>query len=51
MGGNIMLLEKDLTGQIIAAAIEVHRELGPGLLESAYKTLCLRGYNSQVAIV
>lgn len=25
-----------LTAQIIAAAIEVHRQLGPGLLESAY---------------
>ncbi len=26
-----------LTGEIIGAAIEVHRHLGPGLLESAYK--------------
>ena len=26
-----------LTEQIIAAAIEVHRELGPGLLESIYE--------------
>ena len=26
----------DLTGLIIGAAIEVHRNLGPGLLESAY---------------
>ena len=34
------LLEKDLTDQIIAAAIEVHRALGPGLLESAYQ-LCM----------
>lgn len=31
-----------LTGQIIGAAIEVHRALGPGLLESAYQA-CL-GY-------
>lgn len=30
----------DLTGAIIAAAIEVHRRLGPGLLESAYRA-CL----------
>ena len=34
------LLEKDLTDQIIAAAIEVHKALGPGLLESAYQ-LCM----------
>ena len=27
----------DLTRRIIGAAIEVHRELGPGLLESAYE--------------
>ncbi len=29
-----------LTGKIIGAAIEVHRRLGPGLLESTYET-CL----------
>jgi len=27
----------DLTSEIIGAAIEVHRALGPGLLESAYE--------------
>ena len=27
----------DLTGQVINAAIEVHRTLGPGLLESIYE--------------
>lgn len=32
--------EDFLTGQIINPAIEVHRNLGPGLLESAYET-CL----------
>ena len=44
-----------ITQRIIGAAIEVHRHLGPGLLESSYETcLCremdLRGisYESQV---
>nr|WP_067054634.1 GxxExxY protein [Mucilaginibacter sp. L294] len=31
------MIENKLTGQIIGAAIEVHKILGPGLLESAYK--------------
>jgi hypothetical protein len=30
-----MYHEQDLTKEIIGAAIEVHRELGQGLLESA----------------
>ncbi|MAF48399.1 MAG: GxxExxY protein [Rhodospirillales bacterium] len=34
-------MEKDpLTDRVIGLAIEVHRQLGPGLLESAYET-CL----------
>ena len=33
-----MLIEEELTEKIIGAAIEVHRQLGPGLLESAYQT-------------
>jgi GxxExxY protein len=44
-------MEKDvnsITSSIIGAAIEVHRHLGPGLLESAYEAclayeLCQRG--------
>jgi GxxExxY protein len=34
------LYEEKLTREIIGAAIEVHRELGPGLLESSYE-VCL----------
>ncbi|MEW5767550.1 MAG: GxxExxY protein [bacterium] len=45
-----MILEKALTEQIIGAAIEVHRHLVPGLLESAHEEclsheLNLRGLN------
>lgn len=29
--------ENDFTGKIIGCAIKVHKVLGPGLLESAYK--------------
>ena len=34
--------EQTLTRAIIAAAIEVHRALGPGLLESAYQACMCR---------
>ncbi len=33
----IVLLYEDLSGAIIGAAIEVHRHLGPGYLESVYE--------------
>jgi GxxExxY protein len=47
-----MLIHEDVTRSIIEAAIEVHRTLGPGLLESAYQAcLChelnLRGITFQ----
>ena len=31
------LILEDLTQEVIGAAIEVHKQLGPGLLESAYE--------------
>jgi len=34
------LVEEEITQKVIGAAIEVHRQLGPGLLESAYE-VCL----------
>jgi GxxExxY protein len=50
-------MQDDLTEKIIGAAIEVHRVLGPGLLESIYEeALCfelgLRGvrFQQQIAV-
>lgn len=37
---NIINFESELTQKIIGLAIEVHKELGPGLLESVYES-CL----------
>jgi GxxExxY protein len=43
----------DITGKIIACAIEVHRHLGPGLLEKAYEEclayeLRIAGYHAEL---
>lgn len=35
-------VESDLASQVIGSAIEVHRHLGPGLLESAYESCLCR---------
>jgi GxxExxY protein len=39
------LLHEELTEKIIGAVIEVHRALGPGLLESAYEECLCREFN------
>jgi GxxExxY protein len=45
-----MLHQEEITNEIIGAAIEVHRELGPGLLESAYEAcLCYELNLRQIA--
>src|SRR5689334_7914999 len=31
------LIEEELTSQVLAGAVEVHKTLGPGLLESTYR--------------
>jgi len=42
-----MLEEENLTESILGAAIEVHRELGPGLLESAYEQCLCHELNTR----
>ncbi|HEY8751098.1 MAG TPA: GxxExxY protein [Tepidisphaeraceae bacterium] len=51
-----MIVYEELSEQIIGAAIEVHRALGPGLLESAYRIclmqeLTLRGLRFQSEVM
>jgi GxxExxY protein len=50
-----MLIHEDVTNKIISAAIEVHKELGPGMLELAYKEalayeLKFRGLNIKLEV-
>ena len=39
-----MLLEQELTRKIIKCAIEVHKALGPGLLESSYEKCLMKEF-------
>jgi len=46
------MILKELTAEIFGAAIEIHKELGPGLLESTYERclvdeLTLRGIKAE----
>ena len=44
------LYEKELSGVIVSSAIEVHKQLGPGLLESAYEEcLCRELYLREIS--
>ena len=38
-------VDQELTSKIIAAEIEVHRHLGPGLLEIAYQIGLILNFN------
>ncbi len=45
--GEQSLVESELTRKIINAAMNVHRELGPGLLESAYHACLCHEFSIQ----
>jgi GxxExxY protein len=41
------LEQEEPTGSVIGAAIEVHKALGPGFLESVYENALVREVNSR----
>ncbi|MCE7056326.1 GxxExxY protein [Algoriphagus sp. AGSA1] len=43
------MIENEISSKIIGAAIEVHKQLGPGLLESSYEK-CLAFELSQIGL-
>jgi GxxExxY protein len=43
---NRHLIHEELTHEILSAAVEVHRRLGPGLLESTYRSCLVRQLNT-----
>jgi GxxExxY protein len=45
VGARRKLIYEDLTEQVIGAAIEVHKAIGPGLLESVYQECMCRELN------
>jgi iron complex transport system substrate-binding protein len=42
-----MMTEDDITRAVIGIAVEIHRQLGPGLLESAYQGILVEELKSQ----
>jgi GxxExxY protein len=44
------MTDAELTHEIIGAAIEVHKTLGPGLLESAYEECLARELTFEVSL-
>jgi len=42
LAGDALLYNHELSGKVIGCAIEVHRTLGPGLLESTYQQCLAR---------